>query len=489
MLCLVAYVTLAGIPLSEPKQLDSRAAQVSRNHIEIVSTRAAMLIEHVHMRVAFLVIALAAGCSEKRNAAVCLDGHCPDPSKPFCDEGGEVGGEPGACVAVECTPGEFAACHDDRAVKCNNTGDNYDLVECMYGCSDASGCNDCNTAECETHIIPKYVPNECNQMSEREDLVISSMTMFNTEVECDSVLAQTDAPEICIIHRPSITIAANQTLRLYGTRVVALVADRELNVDGVLDIGAGGYIQNGPGGGVVISGGAVTGNLGSGGAGFMTAGGDGATINADGGGMNGGAAWPNPADMPTLVGGTKAANNNGFVLTTAAGGGATLISCRGTVSIPGLVDANGGGGAGGGMTMFDIPPIAIPASGGSSGGHVVLQGMSIHITGQLFANGGGGGGGQGPNGESGGYGQHGLRSVAPALGGPSLGAGGSGGYGGAPPTDGKKPTGALNFEGAGAGGGSAGFLQTYTPSGTSPMLTPTAVSPNFQQNRVVPTNR
>jgi hypothetical protein len=123
-----------------------------------------MSIEHAHMRVAFLI--LAAGCAEKRNPDVCLDGHCPDPSKPFCDEGGEIDGEPGACVAVTCTAGEFAACRDDRALMCNATGDNYDVVQCSDGCSDASaGCNECAATgencgpKAPTYILPKYLPN------------------------------------------------------------------------------------------------------------------------------------------------------------------------------------------------------------------------------------------------------------------------------------------------------------------------------------------
>jgi hypothetical protein len=41
--------------------------------------------------------------------------------------------------------------------------------------------------------------------------------------------------------------------------------------------------------------------------------------------------------------------------------------------------------------------------------------------------------------------------------------------------------------GAGGGGGSVGFLQIYTPTGTTPTVTPSHVSPAFQPNGIAET--
>jgi hypothetical protein len=39
----------------------------------------------------------------------------------------------------------------------------------------------------------------------------------------------------------------------------------------------------------------------------------------------------------------------------------------------------------------------------------------------------------------------------------------------------------------GGGGGSMGFLQTYTPLGTEPVVSPTEISPMFQPNGMIRT--
>src|SRR5689334_11170896 len=105
--------------------------------------------EHGRMKfvlVAASVAALCVACGTKRNEERCLEGLCSDPDLPFCDVDGTIGGEPNACIAVDCTPGEVASCRDDRALTCNTSGTNYDLVDCPYGC-DAGGCKPCNTTE------------------------------------------------------------------------------------------------------------------------------------------------------------------------------------------------------------------------------------------------------------------------------------------------------------------------------------------------------
>jgi hypothetical protein len=189
-----------------------------------------------------------------------------------------------------------------------------------------------------------------------------------------------------------------------------------------------------------------------------------------------------------LVGGTK----GGFMVLEAApggaGGAATLIACRGAVTVSGMIDAGGGGGTGG----FDAilgGGIALRAAGaGGSGGNVVLQGLAVTVTGRVYANGGGGGAGTSGDDVVGFRGGDGTRSATVgAAGGASTGAegaGGTGGVSGSIPTVGKKPPGGGT---AGGGGGSIGFFQSYTPAGVTPTLTPTEASPPFGANRNINT--
>lgn len=93
--------------------------------------------------VGVLVAVFCAACSQS-NPRSCVDGSCTDPTLPFCDVDGALQGEPKVCIAVECTAGAFEACRDDKAITCNSTGTDYDLVQCQRGCDSAAlGCKGC----------------------------------------------------------------------------------------------------------------------------------------------------------------------------------------------------------------------------------------------------------------------------------------------------------------------------------------------------------
>lgn len=429
-------------------------------------------------------LGLAAACT-KPNPTSCKDNFCSDPSLPFCDADGSISGEPGTCIAVACTAGQFETCRDDRAVVCNATGDDYDVVQCENGCSlEEAGCRACpvgmETCTPTTHIVPKYLPDVCDQAATEASLTVSSSTEIDTSVDAQctgGIVAQSSGPAICLLRHGSITVTQTGILKTKGTRALALVADDAMTIAGTLDLSADTFIH-GPAGGTVFSP-FVQHPTGNGGAGFRSPGGAGGTTTVDGGAANGGSIAIDPAELEMLVGGARGA---GLAAGGGAGGAATLISCRGTVSILGIVDANGGGGAGGHTDLAGTGVNA--AAGGGTGGYVVLQGRAITITGELYANGGGGGGGFSTGGGTfGSVGADGQRSTAtPADGGIGVngaGAGGAGGIANIAPGVGKKSSTA----GAGAGGGSVGFLQTYTPPGVQPLITPSAASPSFQANR------
>jgi hypothetical protein len=435
--------------------------------------------EYGRMRSMLILIVVAAGCSTKPNPKSCLDNHCSDPSLPFCDVDGSIGGEPNTCIAVDCMPTQFEECRGNSALTCNAAGNNYELLECEFGCGD-TGCKPCDRPECEKHIIPRYVPNACSALATLPSLdITSSMTIDTTNVlSCTSVVTQASGPEICVLHYNTISLAANQTLTVVGTRAIALVADRSFALDGILDVSAN-SIVNGPGGGLIKSGSGAQ-NAGGGGAGSHDSGGAGGTNTVTGGAANGGGMSTHPSLITQLLGGTQA------TMTTnmnpgGGGGAATLISCRGTLSVSGLIDAGGGGGS---AATFSAQSGYRFAAGGGSGGTVVLQGLAVSITGQIYANGGGGGSGSAPGGQ---MGQDAERTTNRAIGGPALVAGdGAGGAGGAlsPPGAGQLSPNGL----PGAGGGSAGFILTYTPQFVFPTGTPVALSPKLEANGTVATN-
>lgn len=97
---------------------------------------------------AVVVLCTLFACT-KPNPRSCADGLCTDQSFPFCDVDGVLGGTPNECIAVACEPDEFATCRGDLAINCNQTGNDFNLVECPLGCDSAVGCLVCSTdAQC-----------------------------------------------------------------------------------------------------------------------------------------------------------------------------------------------------------------------------------------------------------------------------------------------------------------------------------------------------
>jgi hypothetical protein len=424
-----------------------------------------------------------------------MDGTCTDPAFPYCDFDGAVGGTAGECVAVTCSPGDVKECSGSSALTCNSTGDGYDLDACSIGCSDGP------PPHCK-YLQPSYMPDACDMLASAPSLSFTNSGTFDPNVDSNcngGVFNQPGAPSICVVRYGTITVPAAVTLAIVGTkttlgRAIAFVADTDLVIDGVVDAGAHGS-ANGPGGGFFQSGGeAMAGSnyssdAGGGGAGAATAGGDGGTGTVNGGAYNSGSAATNPGLLTYFAGGASFTRENvgddqASVSLGGGGGGVLLVSCHGVVSISGTVNAGGGGGQSG--VPFFVP---LPGFGGGAGGTVVVQGLGIDITGQVFANGGGGGGGIGLSNLTGSNGADALLSDSQAAPGGNnqsgAGVGGFGGYIGNTPYFGTMPS--SGSATPGGGGGSVGFLLTYTPTGVTPTITPAHVSPAFQPNGTVQT--
>ncbi len=135
------------------------------------------------------------GACTKRNPAYCGDGTCVDPSLPYCDIDGAIGGMAGTCIAVTCTPGELAICRGDAAVVCASSGSNYDTVQCPLGCDPAAGgCKECTSnAQCADAQVCDEETSHCRGCA--------------TDDECDSRVCDletgTCVPEASIVYAAS----------------------------------------------------------------------------------------------------------------------------------------------------------------------------------------------------------------------------------------------------------------------------------------------
>ena len=470
---------------------------------------------------------LTGACTKANPAASCADGTCSDPAFPFCDRDGSVGGEPGTCVAITCQAGANGGCQGSAALVCNADGTSFDPVPCANGCDPNAGCNACTPGEvrcagaklqtcgsdavfadtetcqlaCTTapqphcaYLSPKYVPDACDVPASGTALAVVASATIDSSLDNNctgGVVPQTEGPEICVMHYDRISVSSGASLTLVGTRAVALVADNDLTVTGAIEVGATGSVS-GPGGGTYESGGGPTtinDGSGGGGAGFRTPGGAGGNGTGDGATTNGGSASGAPIEGAPLRGGPRAA----FAAAGGGGGALTAISCRSRVTVLGTIDSRGGGGGGGRVRSTPVTDNPVAGAGAGAGGYVVLQGVSILVTGQTFANGGGGGAGNNTAFTPGAV--NGLDGTASdtlcASGGVAPTGAGNGGAGGcgtnstSQPGDGLHPPATTGR--AGGGGGSMGFFQSYTPAGVTPTLVPAHASPGFQPNLTVET--
>ncbi|HEY0252484.1 MAG TPA: hypothetical protein VGC41_13205, partial [Kofleriaceae bacterium] len=113
---------------------------------------------------AFLVFG---ACTQANPAATCSDLTCSDPNYPYCDIDGSVGGIPGTCVSVSCTPGDIKECRDAGAFTCNSAGNGYELQSCDLGCS-STGAPHCKTLEL------KYLADTCDAPASEQDIAYAN---------------------------------------------------------------------------------------------------------------------------------------------------------------------------------------------------------------------------------------------------------------------------------------------------------------------------
>jgi hypothetical protein len=209
---------------------------------------------------------------------------------------------------------------------------------------------------------------------------------------------QAGGPQLLVLALRGLTVAANTTLRVIGSRPLVIAVDGDVTVEGTIDAsgsgvtpGAGGNVSCGSstGGNGSGSTGRFDGASGGGGGGFGTAGGRAGTADTDGSDVTGGSAGAvrGNAELEPLLGGCAGGRGGGCSTNGGGGGGALQITASGSIDVSGTLRANGAAGAtpcgqndeGGG-------------TGGGSGGALLLEAESVDTSGATLQTHGGNGG-------------------------------------------------------------------------------------------------
>jgi hypothetical protein len=376
---------------------------------------------------------IASACTRPNEAKQCSAGTCTTPDFPFCDVTGFASGEAGTCVAVTCEPGSFGECRGDAEVRCNGTGNNYDVVQCERGCDAAAGgcklcdpnetaCTNGTLATCDASgaVVSKEAcalgcfenqprcrdidPSNglaayVDMVSNPPDLDLSSggiITTSNGQISSQSS-GSIQVPSFLISASPAgaqmrvfvanrvrlgnVTVAADTPDWGQGP-ALAIVASADITVEGTVDLTD--VDRPSPGGvsfaacigtmGVMNTGsGAQLVISGSGGGGHATAGGGGGDVGSTSGGSPGGVSGTEA--LVPLRGGCSSDS-------LITGGGAIQLGSRTRVAVSGTINANGGSGI----------PMQDAIAGGGGGGGILLEAPIVELgaSAKLLANGGSG---------------------------------------------------------------------------------------------------
>jgi hypothetical protein len=472
------------------------------------------------MRLLGVTLFLLLSACTKRNPHVCADGLCTDPSYPFCDVDGTLGGEPKECIAVACTPGEFEACQADDELRCNTSGNNYDQARCELGCSAATnGCKLCEPNETRCTNGKVATCDADGAIASMEDCPLGC---FEDQPRCRNVNPSNNlagyldmSPTLPDIDLENVTIntfsgvvtnnVTNQpiqglltfmestttsSIRVFvANRVhlrdvtagsgsyppltlngpsVAFVARGPILVEGFVKLsgGAGGRNDTACAGGL---GGfrAIDNNVsysrGAGGGGNATSGGPGGSVNGVAGGAGGQVAGTDT--LEPLLGGCASGGVTDEIPGEPStsdgypGGGALQLTSNVSVELLGKIDVRGSHGE----SFYGPSTLAI--FGGGAGGSVLIEAPKVTLgtTAKIIAKGGGGGAAYDQ-----GYAED--DTAAPSLGSlPSsacaVGECGKGGDGAAPGFA-AGPGQSVTSYSSGGGGGGLGRLRVNTKDGT-----------------------
>jgi len=387
----------------------------------------------------------------------------------------------------ECSP--VAVCTDGVLNRCE---DGEPVTEtCALGCASTE-------VRC-ARMVPSNVSADLwDEEAANVILPSDAEVRFDTST-CDAamtstqVVTQSDGSEACVLQAGNFEVGENAILTITGNRPLILMSSGNVVIDGVIDVSARGP-EPGPGG---FAGGQLLGNAdgegpghgsggshasddsdgGGGGGGLCGMGGDGGVGSGTAGGV-GGESIAGDWRLVPLHGGSGGGRGRGLITMDSigsaggAGGGALQISALGNMTVRGGILAGGGGGRGGSSAIMLPTSTGSSGGGGGSGGTVLLEALSVTLSGDGFIRAiGGAGGGGADDTSSGGTGEDGVLAVTRAGGGASggdLGADGgdSGGDDQLPGDSGREN----NRRGGngGGGGGSAGCVVVHAADGRVP---------------------
>jgi len=321
----------------------------------------------------------------------------------------------------------------------------------------------------------------CATQNPNGPIAFTTDALIATDRDCSVVLYEPEAGSICVIYATEIDVASSATVSATGTRPLVFAATGTITIAGTLDVSS--YFQMRTGAGAdpaacMIEREPTTDSMGAGGgAAGGSFGGKGGT---GGTGATGSAAGGAPGDAVSLPafprGGCRGGGSGGpFGGGPGAGGGVMWLVSGDQISLAatGRVLAAGGGG-GGGVNFGAGEGGGSGGSGGGSGGFLRIAAPTITLAGLVNANGGGGGEG-GDMATQGKHGSDGAAVTQPSMAGsggsPAGGDGGNGAVGttldGAPGS----PSTAAAGAGGGGGGGGAGAIvlaaETLTTTGAT----------------------
>jgi len=170
------------------------------------------------------------------------------------------------------------------------------------------------------NIVPSNLPADFCDAVVAGDLIVGAGTVMsiNTDSDCDAVLPQSSGPDLCVVSRNSIAVAATGLIKANGSRALVLTAQQGFTLAGEINAAATG-ITSGAGSGDFGTGGAAgSTSVGGGGAGHRDTGGKGGDASPQTGG-SGGTSYA-PTSFVPLLGGS--AGGPGAGMPAAAGGGA-----------------------------------------------------------------------------------------------------------------------------------------------------------------------
>lgn len=391
-----------------------------------------------------------------------------------CNQNGMCNSSTGTCTftPVTCTPNEC-----QTGGSCNPADGGCEFTARPNGSTCQADAGTCHNGGCTTETAFAYAPSNFSPTTGivRGPIIIDCPAALNTSnagslvtlcgrtVNVDSVSLSGTSYGARIIRTRSLIVTDGGTLAVLGQIPLIFAVYGDADIDGRINASRSIAMSSNENESIYPCNDPTSGNNsgdgrpGAGGGAFADLGGQGGDGST--GSIGGAAGLPvGNATLVPLRGGCDGApgsggNNEGF----GRGGGAVQVSVAGTLTLRGVILANGAGGHGGNSGASKGG-----GAGAGSGGGILLEAQRLRMKATLRMTANGGTGGEGAGFNDGQDGVDGLPdfgpTAAPAGQDPSGGNGGDG-AGGLTLAGGNGADGTLGESGGGGGGASVGRIR------------------------------